>query len=170
MGFARVVGAALMAASLAGCGSFLPRFSDDVQRAFAHDDMRRIETDRFIVYYAAHRRAEIDRFLIRAGSCADQLRAASLIHDGPARDKMVIVMPDVPYNNAFVLPDLAGYEHVSMIPTVATLDFTTEFGLVPDPGYLACHELTHYVHLEQVTGLWKYLDDVLGHVYSPQST
>jgi len=80
----------------------------------------------------------------------------------------VIVMPDVAFNNAFVEPELAGYEAVSVIPLQATLDFATEFGIPPDPGYIACHELTHYVHGQQIAGTWSVLDEIFGHLYTPQ--
>ncbi|HEX4417695.1 MAG TPA: WD40 repeat domain-containing protein [Kofleriaceae bacterium] len=154
---------------LAGCGGVMQRFPDDVLTAVAHDDMRRLETDRFILYYPAHRRPEIDRFLARAGRCADALRDAAVIHDGPWRDKMVIAMPEVAFNNAFVLGEGFGYEQVAVIPTLSTLDFTSEYGLVPDPGFIACHELTHYVHFEQLAGFWKYANLLFGHLYTPQN-
>jgi hypothetical protein len=155
-------------ATLVGCGGVQPRFPDDVQAAFAHGEMRRLETARFIVYYPAHRRAEIDRFVVRADRCADALQAAALVPAGAWHDKMVITMPETAFNNAFVLAEALGYEHVSVIPTLSTLDFTTEFGLLPDPGVTACHELVHYVHLEQIAGFWRHLDDAFGYLYTPQ--
>lgn len=154
--------------ALVGCGGVQQRFPDDVQASFAHDDMRRLETERFIIYYPAHRRAEIDRFLVRANGCADALREAALVPAGRWHDKMVITMPEVAFNNAFVASEGFGYEHVSVIPTLSTLDFTTEFGLLPDPGVTACHELVHYVHLEQIAGFWRHLDDIFGYLYTPQ--
>ena len=160
--------AAVAVAVLGGCGGVQQRFPDDVQASLAHGALRRLETARFIVYYPANRRAEIDRFLVHAERCADALRAAAVIHDGPWRDKMVIAMPDAAFNNAFVLAAVAGYEQVSVIPTFATLDFTTEFGLPPDPGFIACHELVHYVQLAQVAGFWDRVDTLFGHLYTPQ--
>src|SRR6476659_9622773 len=94
-------------ATLVGCAQVAPRFPSDVQTAVAHDDMRRLETERFIIYYPAARRALVDRFLTRADRCAATLRDHALIKD---LAKIVIVMPDAPYNNAFVLPDALGYE------------------------------------------------------------
>ncbi|MEO7731738.1 MAG: hypothetical protein ABIY55_12250 [Kofleriaceae bacterium] len=154
--------------ALGACGGAFQRFPDDVQAAVAHDDMRRLETDQFIIYYPAKRRAEIDRFVARADRCARVLRSAALIHDGPAADKMVIAMPETAFNNAFVSAELLGVEAVSVIPTMSTFDFTTELGLVPDPGFIACHELVHYVHLEQIRGFWKLMDTWFGHLYTPQ--
>lgn len=128
--------------------------------------MRRLETARFILYYPAARRAQVTRFLARADQCAVTLREHSLVH---GRDrKFVIVMPDSPFNNAFVAPGALGYEEVSVIPAHSTLDFTTLFGLPPDPGLIACHELTHYVHVQQTAGFWGTWNSLFGHLYTPQ--
>jgi len=154
---------------LGACGGVFQRFPDDVQAAVAHDDMRRLETEQLIIYYPAPRRAEIDRFVVRAERCATLLRQAAPIHRGPAAAKMVIAMPETAFNNAFVAPGVAGVESISVIPTMATLDFTTEFGLPPDPGFIACHELVHYVHLSQVRGFWKAMNSVFGALYTPQA-
>jgi hypothetical protein len=153
-------------ALLAACTAVVPRFPTDVQTSLAHDDMRRLETAQFIIYYPAARRDVVDRFLVRAEHCARTLREASQIH---GRDhKMVVLMPDTPFNNAFVAPEALGYEDVSVIPIHSTLDFTTLFGLPPDPGMIACHELTHYVHSQQTSGFWGAFDNLFGHVYTPQ--
>lgn len=163
-----MLGAVGAVGALAGCGGVQQRFPDDVQASLAHGDLRRLETARFIIYYPSHRRAEVDRFLVHAERCADALRAAAVIHTGAWNDKMVIAMPEAAFNNAFVLAEAQGYEHVSVIPVVATLDFTTEFGLPPDPGFIACHELVHYVQLEQIAGFWHYADALFGNLYTPQ--
>lgn len=156
----------LVAAVLAACGGIAPRFPQDVQTTLAHDDMRRLETERFIIYYPAARRALVDRFLARADRCAAVLREHSLVH---GRDrKFVILMPDTPFNNAFVAPDALGYEEVSVIPAHSTLDFTTLFGLPPDPGLIGCHELVHYVHAQQTAGFWGTWNSLFGHLYTPQ--
>ncbi len=156
----------VLAVALAACGGIAPRFPQDVQTTLAHDDMRRLETARFIIYYPAARRALVDRFLTRADGCAVTLREHSLVH---GRDrKFVIVMPDSPFNNAFVAPDALGYEEVSVIPAHSTLDFTTLFGLPPDPGLIACHELAHYVHVQQTAGFWGTWNSLFGHLYTPQ--
>jgi len=128
--------------------------------------MRRLETDAFIIYYPAARRALVDRFLARASGCAKTLRESALVH---GRDrKFVILMPDTPFNNAFVAPDALGYEEVSVIPAHSTLDFATLFGLPPDPGLIACHELVHYVHAQQTSGFWATWNNMFGPIYTPQ--
>src|SRR5262249_27097557 len=34
--------------------------------------------------------------------------------------------------------------------------------------FIACHELVHYIHEEQIAGVWGGIDAVLGHIYTPQ--
>jgi hypothetical protein len=151
--------------TLTACVGVAQRFPADVQTAVAHDHMRRLETERFIIYYPAARRALVDRFLAKADRCARALREQAAIQ---ASRKFVVVMPDSPFNNAFVAPDALGYEEVAVIPTFATLDFATAFGLPPDPGAIACHELVHYVHVQQTAGFWAGFNSIFGHIYTPQ--
>jgi hypothetical protein len=152
----------------AGCGPLQQRFPDEVQAALAGSELRRLETARFIIYYPAQRRAEIDRFVIRAERCAEAVRAAALVHNGVWRDKMVIAMPEVAFNNAFVLAAAQGYDQISVIPTMSTIDLSSEYGLLPDPGAIACHELVHYVQFQQLAGVWRVVDAVFGALYTPQ--
>jgi hypothetical protein len=128
--------------------------------------MHKLETEQFIIYYQANRRAEVERFLARADRCARQLRSEAVLK---VDRKFVIVMPDAPFNNAFVAPGALGYEEVSVIPTYSTLDFATQFGLPPDPGYIACHELVHYVHVQQSSGFWGTWNEWFGPTYTPQA-
>ena len=145
------------------------RFPDDVQASLAHDECAGSRPTRFIIYYPAHRRAEIDRFLVRAERCAERAarcgadpRRAVARQDGDrdARRRRSTTRSCCPSSPAT--------STVSVIPTIATLDFTTEFGLPPDPGFIACHELVHYVHFEQIDGFWGTLDYVFGDLYTPQ--
>jgi hypothetical protein len=159
---------AIVLFALAACVGVTQRFPLDVQTALAREPMRRLETPRFIIYYAAARGAEVERFVVRADRCAELLRSDAVIRDGEWAEKMVILMPDVAYNNALVLPELAGYEEVAIIPLHSTADFATEFGLPPDPGFVACHELVHYVHHQQVAGFWRVANAAFGHIYEPQ--
>ncbi|HUS33103.1 MAG TPA: hypothetical protein VMZ53_31595 [Kofleriaceae bacterium] len=157
---------ALAVVCISACAPVAPRFPADVQAAVAHADMRKLETDLFIVYYKSNRRQEVDRFLAHADRCARQLRTEAFIK---VDRKFVIVMPDAPFNNAFVAPGALGYEEVSVIPTYSTLDFATQFGLPPDPGYIACHELVHYVHVQQNAGFWGTWNEWFGPTYTPQA-
>src|ERR1044071_7390249 len=85
--------------AMVACAPVAQRFPADVQTAIAHDDMRRLETERFIIYYPAARRAEVDRFLVRADRCAQVVSDHAIVK---GLEKMVVVMPDVAFNNAFV--------------------------------------------------------------------
>ena len=47
-----------------------------------------------------------------------------------------------------------------MIPAFDNIDFTTEYGLPPDPSFIGCHELTHYVHSQQIGNPWRWINAV----------
>src|ERR1700733_3034828 len=93
---------------ITACAGVQQRFPDDVLTGLAESPMRRLETARFVIYYPAPRRAEVERFISRAERCADLLREEAVIHAGTWDEKAVIVMPAVAFNNAFVLPEPAG--------------------------------------------------------------
>ena len=152
-------------AALAGCVGVQQRFPDDVQASLAARPLMKLETARFIIYYPRGKREQVDRFLEHAEVCADEIQRDALI---ALDDKIVIAMPDTPFDNAFVLPPVSGYESVSVIPLHHTLDFATEFGLPPDPGFVACHELVHYIQFGQIAGLWAKLNAAFGRLWTPQ--
>ena len=149
--------------------SVAPKFPDDVGAAVARDAMRRLETDTFIIYYPAARRDEAMRFAARAEGCAAIERGHAHLRNHFFRSKPVVVVPDVPFNNAYVVPPTLGEPDHAVVPLQFTFDFATEFGIPPDPGYIGCHELTHYTHEMQIAGLWGAVDRVLGDVASPQA-
>jgi hypothetical protein len=154
---------------LAACGGgAVPRFPTDVSASLARTPMRRLETERLYLYYPASRREEALRVAERLEGCADALQRRTRIISSYTRAKMVVVMPEVAFNNAFVSGPNAGQEPYSVIPTFNTFDFTTELGLPADPSYVGCHEIVHYVHLLQVGGAWRWLNEVLGNLLSPQ--
>jgi hypothetical protein len=157
-----------VAFATAGCtaGTTYP---SDVQHAFARDSMRRAETPNLVLYYPASRRAEAERFARRAEACASVLKGLAQVHTRSWREKMTVTMPEVAFNNAYVAPKFGGSPDISVVPTFSDLDFTTEFGLPPDPGFVACHELVHYVHGMQISGLWSALNFLGGDLYSPQN-
>ncbi len=158
----------VVAGLLSGCGGVAPRFPADVQTAFATTPMKRMETDQFVIYYPAKRYDETLRFAARAEMCGTALKQQAVVKNAWWAQKMIITMPEVPFNNAFVAPPAVGYEDVAVVPTFNTLDFTTEFGLPPDPGYIACHEIVHYVHGKQIAGFWSVLDHAFGNLFTPQ--
>jgi len=154
-----------------GCaGVFAPQFPQDIATALAQERMSRLETPDMYLYYPTKRRDEALRFLERVGACAAHWRSESWLHNQIADAKMVLVMPELPYNNAFVAPQGAGYEAVGVVPSYNTVDFfTVEAGLPPDPSFIGCHEITHYVHFEQMGGFAWFLNTIFGDVYSPQA-
>lgn len=159
--------ASLLAGALATGCAIGPVFPAEVQHAFARDEMRVAETEHLRIYYPARRRAEVERFAARAEACAAVLKGRALLHGRAWAEKMTLTMPETAYNNAYVSSKLAGSPDISVVPTYNSLDFSSEFGLPPDPGYIACHELVHYVQMQQIAGLWSALN-WLGDLYSPQ--
>ncbi|MCP4445471.1 MAG: hypothetical protein GY811_09030 [Myxococcales bacterium] len=158
-------------ALVVGFGCVVPtqsRFPADVATALREQPMRRLETDALLVYYPAQRRDEALRLASRIEGCAASLRSKVLIHSSYADQKMVVVMPDLPFNNAFVAPPALGSPPMSVIPTSNTLDFTTELGLPPDPSYVGCHEVVHYIQVLQVSGMWGWINQWFGDVLTPQ--
>lgn len=160
--------AVAVAALLAGCAGVQGRYPSDVQAALASHAMRRLETDQLIVYYPAARRDDAHRFAAHVDRCAAELRAHARVASRQARAKMVVVVPEVPFNNAYVMPPALGLGDVAVVPATNTLDFTTLYGLPPDPAHIGCHEITHYVHLMQIAGLWGLLNTGFGDLVSPQ--
>jgi hypothetical protein len=144
------------------------RFPPDVATALREQSMRRLETDSLRIYYPTSRRDDALRIAERVEGCAALLRAQAKIHNSYADQKMTIVVPDVAFNNAFVAPSAFGSEPVSVIPTSNTLDFASELGVPPDPSYVGCHEIVHYVHVLQASGLWGWVNRVFGDTLTPQ--
>jgi hypothetical protein len=170
-----VVGAALVAAvvlsaSLSACmAPVAPLLPQDVATALAQKPMRRLETANLEVYYPDDHHDEALRFADHVEWCARQLRARALVHNGIADRRLTLIMPDLTFNNAFTVPIVDGYEPLAVVPTYQTIDaFSLEMGLPPDAGTIACHELTHYVHFNQVSGFSWFIDQIFGEVYTPQ--
>ena len=160
--------AILCAAVCAACATTVqPKFPDDVA-AGVRAGMRRMETDTFIIYYPAARRDEAIRFAGRAEGCGTALRSHAALRNHVFREKPILVVPDVPFNNAYVSPPALGEEDHAVVPLQATFDFSTELGFPPDPGYVACHELTHDTQQMQIAGIWYAIDLLFGAVTTPQ--
>jgi WD40-like Beta Propeller Repeat len=131
--------------------------------------MRRLETDTMILYYPEGRRPLAERFAGRVGACVSALRARALGRGRLSTHKVVLILPELPYNNAFIAPRALGYEEIGVVPTFYTSDqFSLESGLPPDAATIACHEVTHFVQLEQIEGFAKVLNYVFGEAYTPQ--
>ncbi len=145
-----------------------PRFPDDIALAVAAHPMRRLDTDRLILYYPQGRGEVARRAAARITTCLERARARAVLDNDATDERPRIVMPELEYNNAFVAPRLSGYETISVVPTGNTLDFATEFGLPPDPGWIGCHEVTHYVHEQQMGAGWARMHAWFGESLSPQ--
>lgn len=159
---------ALVALALgAGCAPSL-RFDPATHTALAQANMRRLETDSLVLYYPDHAKEETLRVAARYEACLRVLRAASRIHTSAADEKPRVVLPDAPLNNAYVAPMAAGVETFAVVPTFATAEIFATLGLPPDPSFVGCHELVHYVHGLQVTGLPGFVNEVFGNVITPQ--
>ncbi len=151
-----------------GCAQAAPRFAPDVQTSLAQEDMRRIETDHIRLYHPARDRETAMRMLSRFEGCVAELRKLAKVDSRASREKLVIVVPRVPLNNAFVRPATMGQEHVSVTPTFNTSDVFTVFGLPPDPSTIGCHEMVHYVHSRQLSGIPNVLETIFGYGISPE--
>lgn len=164
-----VVPVIAIAVLLTSCGApAQSRFPPDVATALREQPMRRLETDSLIVYYPTKRRPDAVRIATRLEACAAVLRGQAKIHNSYADQKMSIVIPDVSFNNAFVALPAVGNEPVALIPTSNTLDFVSELGMPPDPSFIGCHELVHYVQVLQTSGLWGWVNRIFGDVLTPQ--
>ncbi len=145
-----------------------PRFPADVATALHEQPMRRMETDYLEIYYPEKRRADALRIAERTEACAAVIKSHVKIHNSYADQKMTVVIPDVPFNNAYVQPSFLGAESTTVIPTSNTFDFSTELGIPPDPSYIGCHEIVHYVQLLQASGFWGWINRYLGDTMTPQ--
>lgn len=154
------------ALALAGCGMAQPRFSPDVQKAFIDNPMRRMETDRVALYYPEHRREEALRMAARIEECASALEERM-----PRRrqiDKFTVIMPEVEFNNAYVMPGAAGNDVHMVVPTYFTADIFAQMGMAPSPSFISCHEVVHYIQAEEVRGIPGFLNAAFGRLYTPQ--
>jgi Tol biopolymer transport system component len=132
--------------------------------------MRRLESDELILYYPEARREDALRFLALVEPCVGVLRARSYGRSALSLHKVVLILPELPYNNAFVAPRAVGYEEIGVVPSVYTSDqFMLESGEPPDAATIACHEVTHFVHLEQIEGFSRVWNLIFGQAYTPQS-
>jgi len=163
---ALVVGAALAAG---GCFPIaVQRLPEDVGAALRESPMRRLESNNMLVYYPQGREIEAWRFLTRVEGCVDHLRRMAQVHNAVSDQKIVAILPELAFNNAFVTPRFSGYETLAVVPTYDTLDaFSLEMGLPPDAAVVGCHEITHYIQFQQIAG-FAWFWNFFGEVYTPQ--
>ncbi|HLK91646.1 MAG TPA: hypothetical protein VKZ18_17270 [Polyangia bacterium] len=166
-----LLAAAALAVGLAGAcvASTQPILPQDVATALAREPMYRLQTPNLDVYYPGPRRDEALRFAAHVEGCARALASRALVKNGIADRKLTLILPELTFNNAFTSPMAAGYEPLAVVPTFQTIDsFSLEMGLPSDAGLIACHEITHYVHFNQVAGFAWLVDQLFGEQYTPQ--
>ncbi len=162
----RSLAAVALLAVTSGC-TVARRFDGATQAALARSDMRVMETGAMRLYYPAHRRDEALRFAGRIEACVDKLRHAAFVHNDHSDRLITLIFPEVPLNNAYVIPPVAG-EPVAVVPTHNTTDAFVLFGIPPDPGFIGCHEIVHYIQATQIAGFPGFLTSVFGDAYTPQ--
>ncbi|MET0414230.1 MAG: hypothetical protein ABW217_23165, partial [Polyangiaceae bacterium] len=158
----------LSALALSGCVVASARFPPDVQRAINREDMRRLETRELVVYYPEGTRARALAAATRLEYCRRELQRLAEIKAGFATDKTVVVLPRLPFNNAYVAPTFGGFEQVMVLPEYNTSELFVLLGMPPDPSNIGCHEMVHDQAFRQLSGAAKIIRYMFGNVYSPQ--
>ncbi|MDB4989494.1 MAG: hypothetical protein JWN04_4672, partial [Myxococcaceae bacterium] len=163
-------GLALLLSLLVGCAANVvtPRLPLDVQRAVNRDEMRVLHTQTIDLYYPAKLKQQAYSFAERAEGCVEQLRRRVIGKGGLSARRLEVIFPDLPYNNAFVQFPANG-DLFSVIPSYWSVDMTTETGIVPEPGFIACHELTHFIQAQQTLRSLGLLDRAFGYLVTPQA-
>src|SRR3569832_1516499 len=164
------VSALLAALAAAGCASVsAPRLPEDVAAAITDHPMHRMDTADMTLYFPEGREGQAARFLERVEGCARYEKGLARVHNRESDQKMVVILPELAFNSAFVAARVEGYETVGVVPTYNTTDlFMLEGGIPPDPAIIGCHEITHYVHLQQIAGFAWFINTLFGEVYTPQ--
>ena len=97
------------------------------------------------------------------------LKAASGITSWTSERKYIVLMPEMPYNNAIVAPASGdGTGTFTVVPTMATANRLTEMGSPLAPDLAGCHEIVHYVHLLQMGGFWNVANAGFGEFLTSQ--
>ncbi len=153
---------------IAACASVSPRFEQDVAASFAHDDMRRLVTEDVELYYPANYSEQAHRVAARASECLRALRAHQLTQRDHGR--ALLFLTSANFNNAYVGGQTFGEPLHSVEPLSATWELFNWYGLsAADTGDIACHEMFHYAHFEQLEGVWRYVNLIVGPVVPSQA-
>lgn len=149
------------------CASVAPRFEQDVATTFARDPMRHLVTPDVEVYYPAEHREAAERVAARATECLRAYRG----HEATQRerDRALLFVTTSNYNNAYVTGMYDGEPLHVLVPLVVTEE-SFHWDALPgsEAGDIACHEMFHFAHFEQVEGFWRAVNAVLGPVAPPQ--
>src|SRR5688572_11222385 len=166
---ARLLLALSAALFISGCvGTAAPPLDEASAAALAQHPMRRLETPSLEIYYPEARRELALRVANRLEYCVTELRRRVQLHNSYTERKLVLLMPEAPLNNAWVVPQLVSRGPFAVVPTYSTLDAFGELEVPFDPGRVGCHEAVHYVQALQVAGAWRWINTVFGDVLTPQ--
>jgi hypothetical protein len=158
---------AVAALFFSSCATTSPRFDQDVATTFAHDDMRRLETKNLELYYPAEAKDAALRVAARAEECLTALRARQATTR--QRDKALVFLTSANLNNAYVSGLFGGEPLHALVPLSVTSELFHWYGLSgADVGDIACHEIFHFVHFEQIEHVWRGVNAVFGPVMPSQ--
>ena len=158
----------LLLTLLAGCVvGVAPRLPIAVERAVNRDEMRVLHTQTIDLYYPAKLKRQAYVFAQHAEYCIDPLRRRILSHGGLSNKRIELIFADLPLNNAFATRPGNG-DHFAILGSYWTMELATETGLVPDPGYVGCHELTHYIQGQQTLRSLGLYNLAFGYLITPQ--
>lgn len=159
---------ALVAVALfgSGCATVTSRFSQNVATAFAHDEMRKLETESLEVYYPAKHRKLALRIAARLQHCVQMLQSESLART--ASDRVLVYVTGANFNNAYVQPIYTGQPRQMVLPEHVTEEFFNLLGLgAGEVGEISCHEAVHYVQFQQTFGFWRVVNAITGGTLDP---
>src|SRR3569832_623835 len=139
------VSALLAALAAAGCASVsAPRLPEDVAAAITDHPMHRMDTADMTLYFPEGREGQAARFLERVEGCARYEKGLARVHNRESDQKMVVILPELAFNNTVVTTQKKNNETENDKPTNNTTDQNKqEGGIPPDPAIIGCHEITH---------------------------
>ncbi|MBS2029957.1 MAG: hypothetical protein JST54_18795 [Deltaproteobacteria bacterium] len=151
----------------AGCASATSvRFPQDIAASFAKQPMRYLETPELELYYPADAQSDAMRIAGRLTHCLETLRQLPLSQT--PRPRLLLYLTSANFNNAYVQPMFLGNPQQMVVPLHETDEL---FNLLIAPGAeigdVTCHEAVHYVQLQQVEGLWWWVNHFGGEILSP---
>ncbi|MBJ6762458.1 hypothetical protein JGU66_16935 [Myxococcaceae bacterium JPH2] len=149
-----------------GCAYVTPRFPQNIQASFAREEMRKLTTRSLELYYPEPLRASALRVAARLEGCVERLRGDAWSQT--PRQRALIYLTSADFNNAYVVPNLPSIPQQMVLPQHMSLELFNLFGLgETDIGDVACHEAVHYVQMQQVDGVWGFINRVTGGVLQP---
>lgn len=153
---------------LCACAAVSPRFGQPVATSFVSQPMRRMETQSSVIYYPAAGREQAERIGARMDACLEKLSLLPFARK--ERGKVLVYLTSANFNNAYVSGQALGEPLHTVNPLQLTSETFSVFNLgLTETGDVGCHELVHYVQLQQVDGLWGGVNRVLGPVFPSQA-